>query len=109
MILFLFLKGPLVYLVRFNFFYSQTLFNDHILKGPPGYPGSKGDKGDRGDAVSQQLKNPIKIFLTRCFLPQKYRKMRRRQDEHGMSDAPYIIPDIVSNNFFYLSFHFAKR
>lgn len=25
--------------------------------------------------------------------------MRRRQDEHGMSDAPYIIPDIVSKTF----------
>lgn len=26
--------------------------------------------------------------------------MRRRQDEHGMSDAPYIIPEIVSSLFF---------
>lgn len=35
------------------------------------------------------------IYFFACN-PQKYRKMRRRQDEHGMSDAPFIMPDIVS-------------
>lgn len=39
-------------------------------------------------------------FSNRWILPQKYRKMRRRQDEHGMSDAPYLIPEIVSISLF---------
>lgn len=71
------------------------------LPGPPGYPGSKGDKGDRGDSVSSSEMTFAEGSINQTTLSQKYRKMRRRQDEHGMSDAPYIIPEIVSSFFFY--------
>lgn len=77
------------------------------IQGPPGYPGPKGDKGDRGDSVCYhnlfyiQLNVLILIeqLSTSTNSQQKYRKMRRRQDEHGMSDAPYIIQDMVSELF----------
>lgn len=99
----------LQFLKRFN--YPQNSFIlKNIYSGPPGYPGSKGDKGDRGDSVSTKCnylatkrkclkESNLNKIITISLSTQKYRKMRRRQDEHGMSDAPYIIPEIVSSWF----------
>lgn len=72
---------------------TSNTFACITFTGPPGYPGSKGDKGDRGDSVSRFKGAERRQWIVNDFCSihscsQKYRKMRRRQEE-GMADAPH--------------------